>query len=44
MSWKELFKEIKELGNKWFRFQLNENNAVFRKEYYKALYKVNIFI
>ena len=43
-SWKELFKETKELGNKWYRFQLNENDAVFRKQYYKALYKVNIFI
>ena len=42
-SWKELFKEIKEFGNKWFRFQLNENDAVFRKSYYKAKYKVNIF-
>lgn len=43
-SWKELFKEIKEFGNKWFRFQLNENNAVFRKFYCKALYNINIFI
>lgn len=30
-SWKELFKEIKELGNKWYRFQLDETKAVFRK-------------
>ena len=44
MSWKELFLEIKELGNKWFRFQLNENDAVFRKYYYKAMYKINVFI
>ena len=44
MSWKELFSEIKELGNKWFRFQLNENDAVFRKYHYKAMYKINIFI
>lgn len=44
MSWKELFSEIKEHGNKWFRFQLNENDAVFRKYNYKALYKINIFI
>lgn len=44
MSWKELFLEIKELGNKWFRFQLNENDAVFRKYHCKAMYKVNIFI
>lgn len=43
-SWKELFKEIKEFGNKWFRFQLNENDAVFRKFYCKALYNINIFI
>ena len=43
MSWKELFIEIKELGNKWFRFQLNENDAVFRKHYCKAMYNINVF-
>ena len=42
-SWKELFNETKESNNKWFRFQLNENNAVFRKSYYKAMYNINIF-
>ena len=42
-SWKELYSETKESNNKWFRFQLNENDAVFRKFYCKALYKINVF-